>query len=334
MSDREVSGMEPILRLIRETRRLLRSSWVATGVALTLALLLGVVLAAAVLDLLVPLWPLLRWIALGLILVSVTWAFVVGVMLPAVRRLGPRNMARRIEKQLPGIHNRLVSCVDFGSEKESRVSSAAFRRRLVAEALERIRGFRPASVIDMHSVRRAAVSAVAALVVFVVSWMLLTDRLSTAMARVFKPWADIPPSSGVLYDVNLKDASVLRGDEVPFNVEVTRGEVDSLRLEIEPDDGSPTIRQPFKKVSEGKWSFALNGFEKSFAYRVVGGGTWTPRHHIEMVDRPKIIELQTAVRYPDYMKMPEPRFNPPQVADVTGPEQGKVEVTVKVEGDV
>ena len=41
-------------------------------------------------------------------------------------------------------------------------------------------------------------SAIAA---FAVTLFLFSDRMPTAMARVFAPFADIPPASGVVYTV-------------------------------------------------------------------------------------------------------------------------------------
>src|SRR5437016_1564534 len=99
----------PIYRLIRRTRRLLRSSWVITGLSLTVGLLLGSLVAVCLLDLAWPLLPSLRLLALLLVLLPAAWVFTVGVLMPLARRLGHVRVARRIESHIPGIHNRLVS---------------------------------------------------------------------------------------------------------------------------------------------------------------------------------------------------------------------------------
>ena len=52
-----------------------------------------------------------------------------------------------------------------------------------------------------------------------------------------------------------------------------------------------------------------------------------------MLDRPRIVGLQTAVHYPEYMRISEPRLGRPQTADVSGPVESTVEVSVQVEGD-
>src|SRR5437016_2636440 len=88
----------PLHRLISRTRRLLRLTWVTTGLSLTIGLLLGVLAIATTTDLLVPLEtlfgtfalrldPLLRLVALVLIVVPAGLAFLQGVVRPLLRRL-------------------------------------------------------------------------------------------------------------------------------------------------------------------------------------------------------------------------------------------------------
>src|SRR5690349_12128963 len=120
----DLPNTKPLYRLIRRTRRLLRTSWVATGLGISLGLLLATLIVVTVLDLAVPLWPIFRLLALLLVLVPATWAFGVGVILPLCRRLRAGYVARRIEAHLPGIHNRLVSCLDLASGKQPTYSPA------------------------------------------------------------------------------------------------------------------------------------------------------------------------------------------------------------------
>ena len=172
--------VRPIRRLIRRTARLLRSSWVATGMGLTLGLGLGTLALVSLLDLAVPLAPLLRLLALVLVIVPAVWAFLAGVVRPLFRRLRPVQVARRIEAHLPGIHNRLVSCIDIENAGKAARFSAEFYRRMVQEALERIRGFRPGKVIDGRSLRRALLFAVTSILTFGLAFGLFSDRIPTA----------------------------------------------------------------------------------------------------------------------------------------------------------
>ncbi|HVX15653.1 MAG TPA: hypothetical protein VHC22_30990 [Pirellulales bacterium] len=324
----------PIFRLLRQVRQLLRGSWVATGLALSIAIYLGTLLVLALLDLVVPFLPTMRAIALGLIILPTLWVFFVGVLRPLFRRLGHTQVARRVEQFLPGIHNRLVSCVDLSEEKARSGYSPEFYRRLVGEALERVRAFKPATVVDRGNLQRALTAFAGTVALFVVCWILLADRLPTAMARIFQPWADIPPATGVAFDIHPGDAKILRGDEIEFAVDVTKGQPEQMRVELMPDDGSETIWHDLQPRDGAHWTRTLEGLEKSFSYRVHGGGTWSKKYKIVMVDRPKIIDLRAVLHYPDYFELGQEGIVAQPTTDVTGPETSGVEVRVESEGDV
>jgi hypothetical protein len=301
---------------------------------LALGLGVGTLALVALLDLAVPLVPFLRMVGLVLVIVPATWAIVSGVVRPLLRRLRPLQVARRIEDHLPGIHNRLVSCIDVDASGNSTVLSAEFYRRLVHEAVERIRGFRPRKVVDGRSLGRALGFAAISILTFALALGLFSDRIPTALARIFSPFADIPPASGVVYSVEPGDAAVLPGDDINFAARVKRGAPDRLELEIEPDGKARSLRYDMEKTETSVWRFKLTGFETSFDYRVKGGGTWTKRKRITIVDRPSMESLSVILHYPEYMGMPEPKVGPPQAADVSGPAGSTVEIEVDSQGNV
>jgi hypothetical protein len=171
-------------------------------------------------------------------------------------------------------------------------------------------------------------------VLFVVCWFVLSDRLPTAMARIFRPWADIPPATGVEFSVSPGDAKVLRGDEIAFAVDVTKGQPEQMRIELLPNDGGETIWHDLQSRHPGEWTRTLEGLETSFGYRVHGGGTWSKKYKIVLVDRPKIVDLHAVLHYPDYFDLGQEGVIPQSTTDVTGPETSGVEVRVESEGDV
>ena len=345
----DVPDITPVRDLIVRTRRILRSTWVVTGSSVTLGIGIITLLVLSLTDLLVPFGTWVRLTALLLVLVPAGWMFIHGVLRPLLRRLSEVLVARRIEKEIPNIHNRLVSCVDLSKTAGSEsAGSMPFYRRLVKEALERIQGFHPRKVLDLLSLRRSLTFAVSGLVAFLLAFAIIPDRMSTAMARIFQPFADIPPASGVLYDVLIDDQTepgtyeTLRGEDLQFRVVIRKGEVDPpggtdpLRLLVNTvdDEGQPKeIWYDFGKVENQETSFVLTGLQESFTYRVFGGGTYTREQRVVMLDRPQIVGLQTAVFYPAYMRNPEPRLGPPQTVDVAGPIESSVEIRVDVTGD-
>src|SRR4051794_20566083 len=109
----------PILSLVRKTRLLLRSSWGVTGAGLTLGLASAALAATTAADLLVPLvGPWLRLAGLVLFVVPTLVVFVWKGVLPLGRRLRNIEVARRIEAHIPGMHSRLVSCMDLAGRHQ------------------------------------------------------------------------------------------------------------------------------------------------------------------------------------------------------------------------
>jgi hypothetical protein len=346
----------PLHRIIGSTRRLLRSSWVATGLGITIGLLFGALAVLAVFDLfvplepitlplfdvIVPLDPIMRCIALFLVVVPSALAFLHGVVRPLFRRLGPAQVARRIESHLPGIHNRLVSAIDLEKAAGKQQVSQVFLRRLISEALDRVKSFRPRIILDMVSLRRAAVATLLAVIVSGLAWTFFADRLPTALARIFMPLADIPPASGVAYGVAPGNDNILRNEEITFTADVSRGDPKALRVELYGARGTKPRSFPLviDRNDGRKWSVVVDGaslgtgFEDGFRYRVYGGRTWSKEYQINLVDRPVIASVSTGVRYPRYMKIPEVQPTPPQAVAVAGPEGGTVEVTVQSQGPV
>ncbi|HCN08443.1 MAG TPA: hypothetical protein DIT01_10955, partial [Lentisphaeria bacterium] len=344
--DDDSGNASPILRLIDRTRSLLRSSWVVTGVGITVGVLLSTVLIVTVSDLVMAWSPVFRVICLLLIVVPAAWVFVIGALRPLLRELSSGIVARRIEREMPGIHNRIVSCVDLAAGNAP-TQSSAFHRRLIHEALQRIRNFRPQDALDRYSLKRSAIFALGSLVVLAVAFSIASARLPNALARILKPFADIPPVTSVSYHVLVGDQKspgsydTLRGSDLDFNVIVTKGEVDRpggddpLRLEIFTVDNKGEKKKlafTFPAVEDNHTSYQLTGLQHSLSYRVYGSGTWSKQYQVNMLDRPEIVALQTVVRYPAYIPG-APVVGAPNVPHVTGPRRSIAEVVVDVEGD-
>lgn len=294
-------------RLIRGARRALRSGWVLAGALISLAIFCAAVTATALLDLAAPLGTFLRLLALGLIVAPTGWALAQGVVRPLARRLPAASVARRIEGRLPGMNDRLVTGVELAADGAARRQSPAFFRRLLDEVWERAKGFRPEMLRDVASIRRAGILGGAAVIALAAAWITFADRLPTAMARIFRPFADIPPATGVAFDVKPGDASLIVGDPVKFEAEVTRGAPEQLRLQVFTPDGE-SWHDLAREGAGPRWGITLAGMTQPLSYRVHGGGTWSRLHRIAMVERPVIAGARATRIDPGYLgKAPYPQ---------------------------
>lgn len=286
-------------RLIVAARRALRSGWVLAGASITLALFCATLTATALLDMAAPLGTALRASALGLILLPTAWGFAMGVARPLARRLPASSVARRIEAHVPGMNDRLVTSVELARNEAVRAQSPAFFARLLGEVRERIRGFRPATLRDARRLRRAGAIGMMSVAVLAASWLTFADRLPTAMARIFRPFADIPPATGVAFAVTPGDAHRIEGEPVRFEAEVTQGDPDLLRLQVFTADGE--YWHDLARAGDSRWGITLEGMSQSLWYRVHGGGTWSRLHRIEMIPRPLIAGLRAERIDPGYL---------------------------------
>ncbi len=341
----------PLHRLIRRARVLLRTTQVATGLALTAGLLLGAAALVVAVDLLLPLLQLPYWLAHGcdsglrlaslcLVVAPPAVAFLVGVLFPLFRRLTTGRVARRIEAHIPDIHNRLVSCIDLEARGRA-TASPVFYRRLVGESLERIRGFHASRVLDFRRLRRAGLVACVGAAAFAVVWCLFAGQMPTAFARIFRPFDDIPPVGAAAYTVEPRGGDYLREEKIDFSAAITRGQAASLTLELRADNGT-TKAIPLDPVRDDPSSFRLEldtvsigqAFQDGFDYHVYGGGTWSAKYHIHLGPRPLITAVDTAVYYPAYMGVPEAHPTPREASEIIGPEGGAIEVILQAEGRI
>ncbi len=341
----------PLYRLIRRTRFLLRVTRILTGLALTIGLFLGALALVTAVDLLLPLLQLpfsvafnldhgLRLASLILVVLPPAAALLIGVVYPLFRRFSAGYVARRIEAHIPGIHNRLVSCIDLEARGRA-AASPVFYRRLLTESLDRIHGFRPRRVLDFVKLRRAGLIAVAGTLAFAVVWCLFSNKLPTAMARVFHPFEDIPPLADVAYTVDPEGGAFLREDKIDFASHIVHGETDALTLNLRGDKGAARD-MALEQVHDDSSLFQLQldtvsigqVYQNGFHYRVHGGGTWSPRYDVRLVERPLITNVDTSIYYPAYMAIPEGHPTPREAAEIIGPEGGEIEVAVQAEGQV
>jgi hypothetical protein len=349
------------LALVRRTGRWLTGSRVLAGAAVAVGLFFGALVLAGGVDLALPLNRFFRVVALAGVLLPVLVEFGWSVARPLAARPSPVQVARQMEAHIPRMHNRLVSCLELVALEEpaddtavvppggktansscvpegrapSRpvLASPAFLRRLIAETGERLRGFQPGVAIDRRRLRHALIFAALALLTFGALTAALPRRFPNALARIFLPLADLPPVTGVRFEALPGDAKIPRGDNIEIGARILEGAPARLRLALEDERGR-SLQYDLQKQTNGSWGLTLNGFERSFVYRIHGGGTWSRQHRVTLLDRPEIAELRAALVYPAYLRRPAPQPNPPQSADLTGPVGSEGKLTAQVKGNV
>jgi hypothetical protein len=324
--------------MLRRVRAQMRGHAAVLGTFICLVSSGGLLLALALTDLFAPFETSARVIASGLLAGLAGLAAICLVVWPLLRPLTKRRVAAQIEGARSGLEERLLTLIDVEGKP---IPSEAFRSRLVAEVWGELSRFQPWQAVRHRSLRYWCLG----LGLLGVLWMtaeLATGRLSTAVERLLQPFADIPPASGNRYVVlqPAANARVLRDEVILFQVAMTRGSADALELELWSGDSAKRIRHDMTRKSRGRWEISLDsgglgpGFEHYFNYRVRGAGTWTLPQQILIVDRPRIVEVRTNIKYPAYLALADSALSPPDTIDAAAPLGSQVLFHVRSLGEV
>ncbi len=322
-----------IERLVSRTRTLLRRNTLLTGLALTVGAGLAWLLLASCLDMFIPL-PIPLRVAAFIILAAVVLAALIGLMLrPALRPQSLQDIAFRIERMIPGMHNRLVTVIDLSRQDGSAAVDETFANRLVQQTQERLAGYKPEWVATPTPVRRSAAVAVLTLLTLVLLLVVVGERMDAAVKRILMPTAPIAPGSWVRIESVSGDTGVLQGEPTTIEARITRGSVTSLELLLR-QQGGQWHTMPMVLTSDGRGGkFQISSVDTSYEYVIRGGGTWTSAHKITMIRRPLIESLAAAVRLPDYMAIAERRPVETETAQISAPLGSAIELKAKVGGD-
>lgn len=321
-----------IERLVSHTREKLRRNRLLTGIGLTVALALTWLLLAAAIDMLAPLPVPLRVTAF-IMLAAIAAAAVVGLVLrPALRPPTVQDIAFRIERMIPGMHNRLVTVIDLHNRNGAAAVDEAFANRLVQQTNDRLAGYKAEWVARPTPVRRSAGLAVLTVLTLVLMLVLLGERMPAAVKRILLPTASIAPGSWVRIVSASGDVGVLQGEPATIEAKVTRGGVTKLDLLLRAGDGK-WQPYPMELTSGGGGKFSISSVDTSYEYMIRGGGTWTRAYKITMIRRPIVESLAAAVRLPDYMAIPERRAVEAEAMQVSAPLGSSIELAAKVGGD-
>ena len=324
--------------IVTRTRARRQRDRVIVGIAWTLAITLGTLLALASLDMLAPLEVPMRIAAAATLAALALGAFCVCIARPIVRPEPIARVAYLIERAIAGMHNRLITALDLrrkDSEGGARDSEAKladpFVQRLLDQTYTRLKGFSPGMVADLAPIKRSITAAFATMLVGLLILGFTKERFTTAIERLLHPTASIAPISSITYDVIPRNASVLEGDGITLAAKFTKGSDPHMTVRIKPSSGVWTS-YPLDPGSDGQPSFQLSSVNETTQYQVVGGGTWSPIYHIDVIRRPRVEQISAAVRLPEYMQIPQLRMIDGDLSVISAPSGATVELTAAVAG--
>jgi hypothetical protein len=321
-------------QLIEQAGRTLRRHALLIGATLVALLAIGWLIAAVAVDLLIPLATTFRLLfAVGFWLVLI--ASIAGLLVwPAVRRRTLEDVALRIESIVGGMHNRLLTVLDLhrtdaAGKKRSNPEMVA---RLLWQTRSKLADFRVRQIVNPVPLLRSLAGLAVVLLAAVLLAVVFYESAPTALERIMRPMADIPPATWLRFKAP-GELSAPVGDPLTIGVDVTRGEIDTLLLHLQQPDGRWVV-YPMQPDGEQRFSYTLSGVMADYRYKISGGSTWTAEYPIHMVPRPIVDALDVAIRLPRYMQRRDPILVADDVRRIEAPVDSHLLLAATVSGDV
>jgi hypothetical protein len=237
--------------------------------------------------------------------------------------------AALVERKHPELHNRLINALQLGRDHQ-RGFSPVLIEAIIHDADRAALDMEMTDSVDARPTKRAALWALAALVVLGGYAAAFTPRFTNGLARLLLPVKDIAPYTRTQIladDVQPGDTRIAEGKAVEIVARV-RGVIPAgAQLNRKAGKGvwqtSPMHADPAR---EDSFRFDLKQAAESFDYFITAGDGRSPTFRIEVVKPPQIEKINLTYTLPPYTAQP-----PRTVADSDGEIAGPAGTTVTLE---
>lgn len=314
--------LETLLARITELRHRVRRVLWLYGLSWVLAVLLGAVTLAGLLDWLLHLDDGGVRLLLGLaILAGSGWVAWRRLVRPLLTRLSDVDVALQIERRYPEFNDSLASTVEFATRhNDPAIGSPELQQAVIRESLEKVSRVDVADVVDTSGAQRVAMVAAVVIVATAMLAGFRSAEAATALRRLVLPFSDTtwPKTTSLrLLDTNLQPLEldgdsplrVADGTSLQLYVEDTQGRLPAdVRLESRRRDQRPLsqqLRQTTLRDDAGQphevCVIAIDSVTESLEFRAVGGDDYSmPFRQLEVVSPPVLDELRVRLTPPAY----------------------------------
>ena len=250
-----------------------------------------------------------RVLASLVVVATIAWACFRYVRPVWRKKSTPLEMAQQIQRQYPGLEDRLASSLEFlGTAPESRTSgSSELRESVIRETTQQLEGVDFGELISTRAARRAAMTATGLLIVVAAVFALDTNSSRLALARMISPLADLPWPQR--HHLAFRDAPRQLATGADFEIELY-----DLRDVALPDDVKVSFRSIPGEGEEAKVVVAelthmvggsllarRENVTQSFEYRASGGDDDSmPWMRLDVIDPPRIASVEVMLYPPEY----------------------------------
>ncbi|MEX0794806.1 MAG: hypothetical protein WD045_16830 [Pirellulaceae bacterium] len=326
----------PIVVALEHARRKVVKAVRVRGLAWTVSALVGILLAAGLIDFLLRQNDLgTRWL-LSLATLGAMVAVVARLLLPAWRwRPTLLDIAPRIERFFPSLRDRLTNALFFLGQADQEVGSGSpmLRRRQIHATTARLQEVDIEAALNRHLANRSVLLTFFVLMGATLVVLAVPVGAATAASRLLMPWAGFewprthhlavvePPKTVALGSTLFLEVEDLNG-KLPEQVQL------QLQFEEEPVNTFP-MRFDF---SRERMVYRLENVTRPFRFRAEGGDDDTMRwHDVDVIKPPRFDAIEVALISPEYTRW-ESVSSPRSIIALAGTEvrvSGRVDLPIK-----
>jgi len=311
---------DQLQRRLGRLRRRYRLTVALRGTLLVLTEALGCFLLLMLLDWIYGLSGTVMMVLWSAAVTALVVLAVVHILVPTCRRIEDERIALLVEER--AAESAQGSVITALEEKgETRGGLHRFiARSVIDDAVERLDRSKPNLVANLGRLKKYAVAAAGAVVIFAVTG-LTSSSFSRRAPRIMTPWEVIARerqeaeqqrqeelarerarNAPIEFTILPGDVSILRGKSVRVEVKLSRelGETPQLLFRSGDREPEALAMRPIESVHG--FSTVLTDINQPLEYWVVAGPHTSQSHNIQVFDPLNIRGIELTYHYPEYLK--------------------------------
>jgi len=298
-----------LIRIIDKVRRWVRLKGLIEGILLSFSVLLGLVMAFAVLDYIISFNSLVRFYLLVSLILFLILLLLKYIFIPLFSPLTNNKIALKIQRRYPTIRDDLINSIQLfpiaNSTGEAYVSKALIKE-LIKSTSQKVRDVKSLEVEDTSRLKRFSFMSLSVFLIFLFLLFLPPQILSFSAPRIFRP-------------LDYEEANRLI-KVAPGDIEVVYGKSQKIGIEILQKGGAPYLiyrisggawqrarvfTEPYSERESSKFFYQFSNITQPIDYFIRWKDLRTQAYSIKVIILPEVGDISVKYIYPSYTGLPE-----------------------------